>query len=245
MKILKILLLLPVIALSQQGVGINTDTPSKTLDVAGDMHIRKTPHGNSESDFILSIDNNGNINKINVSELSSIVPEFETAMFVPYKAGSNVLNSKKATLDLWTEQETNGIESIKRYYFLGNQHRVTLPKNITKKGDNKVRKISFITIKNNELTSTDLGNSWDLYLQTKLYEEQLDVFNGGNAGVCLYKSIESSTRLFGTGDDDGFKTQGNVGCFRRRVKINSEGRLADREVTLYDFGGKWFLPIND
>lgn len=65
MKILLLILsILPGALLAQ--VGINTTTPTKTLDVNGEMRIRTLPTGNN-TDQILVVDNLGNVKKVSLS----------------------------------------------------------------------------------------------------------------------------------------------------------------------------------
>lgn len=226
-------------------VGIKTTTPTKTLDVDGDIYIRKAPQGDKGVDAILSTDADGNVRKLEISDLTSLVPELETAEFVSYVSGSNVTSDKTPTLDLWTTQENGGLESVKRYYFLGQEQRITLPKNVTSEGDGRTRKITFVLIESESFGGTATSD-WNLVFQTKLFQEETDTFNGGNGGVCLVDFTPDSgteTSLLGTGS---FTEEGSVGCYRRSVTFSSgSANIGDREVTFYDFGGKWFMPLND
>lgn len=232
------------IVLSAQ-VGINTTAPTKTLDVDGNLYIRQTPNGDKNVDAILSTDADGNVRKIEVSELTSLVPELETATFVSYVSGSNVTSDRNPTLDLWTIQENGGMESIQSYYFLGQEQRITLPKNITNEGDGKTRKITFILIES-EAFGGVATSGWNLVFQTKLFQENTDSFDGGNAGVCMADftpNVTGETTLLGT---SSVTSEGSVGCYRREVIFTSgANNIGDREITFYDFGGKWFMPLND
>jgi hypothetical protein len=50
-------------------VGINTTTPTKSLDINGELRIRTLPVGVAADD-ILSTDTNGNVRKVSRSDLS-------------------------------------------------------------------------------------------------------------------------------------------------------------------------------
>lgn len=69
MKTLITLLLLFTITVQAQ-VGINTDQPTKTLDVNGQVRIRNLPLGDS-TDFLVVADSQGNLRKITISSLNS------------------------------------------------------------------------------------------------------------------------------------------------------------------------------
>lgn len=245
MKHIYTLLLISLSSLLFSQVGINTTTPTKTLDVDGEVYIRKTPEGDKGIESILSTDTDGNIRKVAVADLTLLVPELETATFVPYVSGSSVTTDNTPTLDLWTVQENDGIENIKRYYFLGQQQRITLPKNITSEGDAKTRKITFIIMESDAFGGTATSD-WNVIFQTKLFQESTDTFDGGDGGVCLVDfspATAGETTLLGTGS---FTEEGNGGCHRRSVTFTSGAdNIGDREVTFYDFGGKWFMPLND
>ncbi|WP_185289329.1 C-type lectin domain-containing protein [Chryseobacterium lactis] len=61
-------IILPYFIIAQQ-VGINTQTPTKSLDVNGELRIRTLPAG-AGADDILSTDANGNVRKISRSDLN-------------------------------------------------------------------------------------------------------------------------------------------------------------------------------
>lgn len=75
-----IFLLIPAIAFGQ--VGINTTTPTATLDVNGNMRIRTIQTGN-ENDSIL-VTNNGFIKKISISSIGVKCPDFIKNKSNPY-----------------------------------------------------------------------------------------------------------------------------------------------------------------
>jgi len=63
-----ILLLFPIITFSQ--VGVNTTSPSATLDVNGDLRVRQIPTVNA-TQYVLTVDDNGNVKKVAVSALNN------------------------------------------------------------------------------------------------------------------------------------------------------------------------------
>lgn len=73
---MKNILLLPVFFVSQiilAQVGINTDSPTKALDVNGDMRIRNIPVTSSNNIEFLVKDDNGNINSVSSGFFSNSV----------------------------------------------------------------------------------------------------------------------------------------------------------------------------
>ncbi|WP_378103242.1 hypothetical protein [Chryseobacterium sp. sg2396] len=66
-KILFIALLLSGLSVKSQ-VGINTDSPTKMLDVNGDLRIRMLPQGNNSQSLLIT-DSNGNMLKMDVPEM--------------------------------------------------------------------------------------------------------------------------------------------------------------------------------
>lgn len=65
-NIYTLLILIFLSNISTAQIGINTGTPTKTLDVNGETRIRSLPSAGSVSGkFILTVDTSGNINKIN------------------------------------------------------------------------------------------------------------------------------------------------------------------------------------
>lgn len=66
-KSILLFIILPYLASAQ--VGINTTTPTKTLDINGELRTRTLPQGVAADD-ILSADANGNVRKIARSDLS-------------------------------------------------------------------------------------------------------------------------------------------------------------------------------
>ncbi|WP_312511720.1 C-type lectin domain-containing protein [Chryseobacterium culicis] len=67
-SLISIFIILPCFAYAQ--VGINTNTPTKTLDINGELRTRSLPQGTAADD-ILSTDTNGNVRKIARTDLSS------------------------------------------------------------------------------------------------------------------------------------------------------------------------------
>lgn len=65
----KVILFMVVPFVSSAQVGINTNTPTKTLDINGELRIRTLPTGLT-ADEILSTDANGNIRKVSRGDLS-------------------------------------------------------------------------------------------------------------------------------------------------------------------------------
>lgn len=230
-----------------KGVGINTDKPTTMLDVNGEMRVQNITVGDATVENVLTADADGFVKEVPIHELIKSVKTKTEAEFIPYSRDIDPAFhvNRAPTLDLWTKQE-NG-EQIKRYYFIGQQHRVTLPKNLTVNGDNKLRAISFVMIKNATpdgfVSSSSVGSrTWDLVVQTKLFQHKTNSFNGTNGGVCLYESSTSGSGLFEI--LDGFTTEGS-GCFRRQVKAFSRERIGEREITFYDFAGRWIMIKNN
>lgn len=60
-----------IITVSAQNIGIGTTSPTKKLDVNGDMRVRVLPSGNSLSDAYLTVDANGNLRKVAATTLPS------------------------------------------------------------------------------------------------------------------------------------------------------------------------------
>ncbi|MBK1896336.1 hypothetical protein [Chryseobacterium paridis] len=56
-------------------IGINTTSPTATLDVNGDLRIRKVDSISSAPKYILTPDDNGVVQKVNVDKLSDSNPE--------------------------------------------------------------------------------------------------------------------------------------------------------------------------
>lgn len=227
------------IAAQTEGVGIGTDEPTAMLDVDGEMRIRQTSQGDETLDYVLSVDTDGNVKQIHISDLSKAIKGEPQAEFVAYQRGiSPVIHTNRVpTLDLWTKQE-NG-EEIKRYYFLGQQQRVTLPKNITTLGDGRVRVVTFILIKNQTpdgFSSTFVGaTTWDAVIQTKGFEERSSTVDD----TCLYNSETRSSTLFGL----GWFTGSN--CTEMAIKLSGNTYVREREINFYDFGGKWIMTLNE
>lgn len=67
-KLSSLFLVLPFMVIAQ--VGINTTTPTKTLDVNGEARIRNTPTATG-SYSVLVVDSDGNVKKIPVSALQT------------------------------------------------------------------------------------------------------------------------------------------------------------------------------
>ncbi len=71
----KVLLSLLITAMSlvafAQNIGIGTTTPSKMLDVNGELRVRTIPTGNVASDFILTSDAAGNVRSVPVTAIST------------------------------------------------------------------------------------------------------------------------------------------------------------------------------
>lgn len=61
-------IILPYFIIAQQ-VGINTQTPTKSLDVNGELRIRTLPAGAGADDILLT-EANGNVRKISRSDLN-------------------------------------------------------------------------------------------------------------------------------------------------------------------------------
>ncbi|MGI9525654.1 MAG: hypothetical protein ACR2MS_00925, partial [Weeksellaceae bacterium] len=171
-------------------IGINTDAPEATLDVNGNVRVRQTVLSQN-GEYVLSADKEGYVRRILISELSLGAVNMESAMFIPGQAS---WDGRVPTLDLWTGQEDNGLESIKRYYFLGQNVSVTLPKNISKIGDETARVITFIVVRNEEFTGSMISG-WNVAFQTKLYQESTDSFEQGNGGVNIYENTFVGSRL--------------------------------------------------
>lgn len=96
MKILLLILsILPGALLAQ--VGINTTTPTKTLDVNGEMRIRIVPQGDT-TDNILVVDSQGNIRKLPISSLqvtNSMCPNLHntsTGYYLLFTSTSSIPN---------------------------------------------------------------------------------------------------------------------------------------------------------
>lgn len=97
-----ILLLFPIVTLSQTNpysgkVGINTQTPTTTLDVNGNLRIRQLDNGNI-SDSILVV-NNGKVKKIAVSDLMqpqnscpTFVKNQSTGFYLLFTSSSSIQN---------------------------------------------------------------------------------------------------------------------------------------------------------
>lgn len=95
--------LLPQVFFGQ--VGINTSTPTSTLDVNGNVKIRTIPQGNNDDNY-LTVDQNGNINKVN-STTSKFGGELS------FNGSTNMANF------------TPG--QIADIYFVDQTHTITLP----------------------------------------------------------------------------------------------------------------------
>ncbi|MDG4950544.1 hypothetical protein NLM59_06385 [Weeksellaceae bacterium KMM 9724] len=237
-KIYTILAIFCALSSSLAQVGINTETPEATLDVNGNMRLRQSPE-TDKTNFVLSADEEGFVQQIPLSSLNLEAVNLESATFVA-GVNSNV-NDSPVVLDLWTEQETNGLEGIKRYYFLGQNVSVTLPRNKSVLGDHTARVITFVVVRNNEFGGSALS-SWNVLFQTKLHQEKSNSFQGGNGGVFLYDSYFGGSSL---GSNSDVSTPGNAGGYRRSINLSSENSIRDKEINFYDFGGKWIMTVND
>lgn len=219
------------------GVGIDTDEPTAMLDVNGEMRARQLNEGESTLDYVLSADEDGNVKQIPMSDLAQAIEGSPKAEYVEYTYIWDFLTNRTPTLDLWTKQE-NG-EEIKRYYFLGQQQRVTLPKNITSQGDDAVRVITFILVKDPQPdgfgSSSASSITWDAMFQTKGYQETSSTVDE----TCIYNSETRSSSLFSS----GWITTGN-NCTERRIKLSGNTYVREREINFYDFGGKWIMTVN-
>ena len=70
MKKILTLIIIPILINSQ--VGINTSSPTETLDINGSLRIRNVDENCIE--WILGIDNSGVVKKININELINACP---------------------------------------------------------------------------------------------------------------------------------------------------------------------------
>lgn len=235
-----ILTLFSILSLSVYAqVGIETEEPEAMLDVNGDLRVR-TIESVESTDFVLSSDNQGFMRKLPVSGINSGVVNMESAQFV---SGVGDISARTPVLDLWDEQETNGVESIKRYYFLGQNVSVTLPANVSVLGDKTARVITFIVVDNAAFGGGALSG-YNIAFQTKLYQENVSSFNGTNGGVFLYDSFFGGSDLLSGSGTSASVTEDDTG-FRRRINLSVENSIRDREINFYDFGGKWIMTVND
>lgn len=249
-NIINTILLLFTLSTAVSQVGINTETPQSTLDIDGSLRIRTLNQG-ATTDKILSRNELGTAVNVTKNQLKTAVAKQTSiykGQFAPYIVGSDV-SDKIATLDLWTEQELHGAKAINDVYFLGKKQRVTLPKNITKFGDNQVRRIEFIIIENNEpegFVSKDganPGNGSDIIFQTKQFELQSTDSGcvGAENETYLYQGTQS-TRLYvprqGTSYSFG---NGN----KKDTTLGDDLYIKDRRIVFFDFGGKWIMSTND
>lgn len=252
-NIINTILLLFTLSTAVSQVGINTETPQSTLDIDGSLRIRTLNQG-ANTDKILSRNELGNTVNVTKNQLKTAVTKQTSiykGQFAPYIVGSDVLGTsdKIATLDLWTEQELHGSKAINDVYFLGQKQRVTLPKNITKFGDNQVRRIEFIIINNNEpegFVSKDganPGNGSDILFQTKQFELQSTYSGcvGAENETYLYQGTES-TQLFVP--RQGFSYSSENGN-KKDVRLGDNRYIKDRRIVFFDFGGKWIMSNND
>lgn len=91
-----ILLLFPVVTFSQ--VGVNTTSPSATLDVNGDLRVRQIPTVNT-ANYVLVVDDSGNVEKMALSSLNSsngTCPNFlkneSSGYYIKFSSPSSVPN---------------------------------------------------------------------------------------------------------------------------------------------------------
>ncbi|AZA80571.1 hypothetical protein C1637_12975 [Chryseobacterium lactis] len=103
MKKIIYLLLLPQLFLAQ--IGINTSSPTSTLDVNGNLRVRTIPQGNS-NDYYLTTDQNGNIQKV-ISTTSKFGGELS------WNGTTNMTNLSP-----------NQVSDV---YFVDQSHNLTLP----------------------------------------------------------------------------------------------------------------------
>ena len=63
-------------AMSQNGkVGVNTSTPTATLDIAGDARIRTIDSISTPPKYIVTSDENGVLQKVNINKLMGSNPD--------------------------------------------------------------------------------------------------------------------------------------------------------------------------
>ncbi|SFM98205.1 hypothetical protein SAMN05421594_0081 [Chryseobacterium oleae] len=101
-----LLLFVPQIFLTQTGnIGINTATPTSTLDVNGNTRIRTIPNGNNDDSF-LTTDQDGNVRKVDAPNLK----------FGPELALNGTTNMSSLTPS-----------QVRDVYFVDFSHTITLP----------------------------------------------------------------------------------------------------------------------
>lgn len=98
MKTLKFLIFIFITASLSAQVGVNTESPTAMLDIAGDARIRNLPTGNPSDSIVVS--NNGFLKKIAVSDLfgqtGNSCPDFvrsqSNSFYLLFKSESSIPN---------------------------------------------------------------------------------------------------------------------------------------------------------
>ncbi|MDC8103680.1 hypothetical protein MTQ00_03930 [Chryseobacterium sp. B21-037] len=219
MKKLKILIFISIMpfAYSQTGqVGINTTAPTATLDVNGNTRIRNVDSIASAPKYILTSDDNGIVQKVNVEKLSDSNPEVirRKIYAVLSKNSSQFLTTKGTDYNLTYDGVVSGINTD-HLYFNSQKDRINLP-------PNKTFKITgYIGIKG---STTGNSNTTPGYI-TSLFSA------GGDAEAIVTTQgyTESSTETF---DDGGVTppiiivTTGSTGNAYVELKVRYGGSNA-------------------
>lgn len=135
MKKIKILILASIsqFVFSQTGqVGINTTSPTATLDVNGDAKIRKIDSITSTPKYVLTPDDTGVIQKVNIDKLSASNQEIikKKIFAVLSKRSAQLLQVKGTDYNLEYDGVVSGINTDKLSLTNGNS-RINLPPNKT------------------------------------------------------------------------------------------------------------------
>ncbi|MGI9527276.1 MAG: hypothetical protein ACR2MS_09220 [Weeksellaceae bacterium] len=251
---IKILCFLPIIAFAQ--VGIQVENPTATLDIDGSLRIRVLPDGDKGQDVIMVMEEEG---YLEASSPNNLNRSNQVNINIPEKGYDVIANSnfeddqvyRKPTLDLWSDQKLYGENYIKSLYFIGLKQRVTLPTNITSPNDGKIRKITFVLIRNNpeegfgEEKHGEGFNQWFVLFQTKKYEMEASTGLGCYISdkTYMYRPNTSSSELFVPNPSYAYveNTDGAIA----RVQMKYQAQVRDRAFVFYDFNGKWIMSVRD
>jgi microcystin-dependent protein len=95
-KILSLSIMLLITAYSFAQVGVNVASPTKMLDVNGELRVRTLPDGNT-SQLILASDNDGNLYKVNIPQKLPEIGDIKDSYQTSDHAGWYLLNGRAIT----------------------------------------------------------------------------------------------------------------------------------------------------
>ncbi|WP_110009095.1 hypothetical protein [Chryseobacterium sp. AG844] len=117
--------------MSQNGkVGVNTSTPTATLDIAGDARIRTIDSISTPPKYIVTSDENGVLQKVNINKLMGSNPDIirKKTFAILSKNVPQLLASKGTDYNVIYDGSVTGINTDK-LHLNNNKDRIYLPPN--------------------------------------------------------------------------------------------------------------------